>query len=489
MSQSKFFSAFLKNSTQDLLTGKSLSVLVFGTTGSGKSYTIRGGEGKKRGLALRSAELLLTIIEKQRSCVQIKVSVAAIFNDKAVDLLPAQESAVHKTSDFHAALNQALKSRKNISEKQNKDKIHMVIVLRLYQDFELLSEAYFVELAGSEYAREDKQVARSFNSISSQLTQNPATNTWQTNPLCAYLHKALDIYGANPCSVLLICCASQGIDNFKDTLASLKFTSRIKECIGEGAVRPEIGQIDGFLHQLERVGVVEALGILESIEVGVKKLVAGDRVCERRDRIDKYKQVRVETLQDIEGAKSKIDKKTTSVEEYGIKTLALELEQARANYSMLQEQFNSLLEEKSQSSIKQSEIHVKIADELLECIKQLSDKLKEEQKHREKIATEARLIRNILLRKGMDQESMECNCSEEVRNLQNAIQEVNDDRKKTLERLEASLKENRIKEEHIQALHSTSSSYEQEAQNLSKIISDYETIDLRTPQVAKWSFF
>ena len=144
---------------------------------------------------------------------------------------------------------------------------------------------------------------------------------------------------------------------------------------------------------------------------------------------------------------------------------------------MLQEQFNSLLEEKSQSSIKQSEIHVKIADELLECIKQLSDKLKEERRiHREKIATEARLIRNILLRKGMDQESMECNCSEEVRNLQNAIQEVNDDRKKTLERLEASLKENRIKEEHIQALHSTSSSYEQEAQNLSKIISDYETL-------------
>ena len=245
-----------------------------------KSYTIRGGEGKKRGLALRSAELLLTIIEKQRSCVQIKVSVAAIFNDKAVDLLPPKNPQCTRPQTF-MSLESSTKIAKKHKREAEQDKIHMVIVLRLYQDFELLSEAYFVELAGSEYAREDKQVARSFNSISSQLTQNPATKTWQTDPLCAYLHKALDIYGANPCSVLLICCASQGIDNFKDTLASLKFTSRIKECIGEGAVRPEIGQIDGFLHQRGRVGVVEALGILESIEVGVKKLVAGDRVCEQ----------------------------------------------------------------------------------------------------------------------------------------------------------------------------------------------------------------
>ena len=125
---------------------------------------------------MRAVELLLTIAERQKANIQIKVSVVAIFDEKVTDLLnkqaTPQEILISKSSDFHAALNQSLKNRKKIAEKHNKDKIHMIICIKLYQEFELLSEALFVELAGSEYAREDKQVARSFNSISSRLTQS-----------------------------------------------------------------------------------------------------------------------------------------------------------------------------------------------------------------------------------------------------------------------------------------------------------------------------
>lgn len=470
-SQSKLFSAFLKSPTQDLLTGQSFSVLVFGTTGSGKSFTIRGGEGKKRGLALRSVELLLAMIDKQRVLFQIKVSVSAVFNEKVLDLLNKQEILISKSSDFHAALNQALKTRKSLSEKQQKDKIHMVITVRLYQDYELLSEAVFVELAGSEYAREDKLVARSFNSISSKLTQS--SSNWAANPLCVHIGKGLDIYAPRPVNVILICCAGQGVENFTDTLASLKFTSRIKECIERDAVKPEVLQIDTILNLLEKPRIEEACEILESIEIGVKKILAENAQRENQEILAKYKQVRIETLQDIEEAKSKIGRNT---EDLASKKNAWELAQVKANYAVLQEQFSNLIEEKGQISQKSSQAYVKIANDLFGCIQRLSEKLQEEYDLTQKIISESRSIRIALLKKTQDHEGSECSCSDEIKSLQVAIRESNEDRKKLMERLELSLKENRNKEEHIQALHSSSYSYEQETQHLSSVISDYETL-------------
>lgn len=477
LSQSKLFNTWLKTPTQDLLTGRSLCLLVFGITGSGKSYTIRGGEGKKRGFALRSVELLLAVLERYRGQIQLKVSVVAIFDENIVDLLqkqnPPYEIEINKSSDFHAALNQALKTRKSVGERGTKDNMHMIITIKLYQEYELLSEAYFVELAGSEFAREDKKVARGFNSISSQLTHS-YTN-WQNNPLSKFLKNGLDIYNNNPSNVFLICCASQNTESFQDTLASLKFTSRIKECLEKDSVKPDFIHMDNFIFYLSQSNLEDAIRLIESIEANLKKS-SND---EKTEKLDKYReaysrhqQLTTETLTDIDKAK----KMSIFQEDLTLSKAVSELTQLKINYSQLQEQYSLLLEEKSQLSNSFSNLSGKVTDEILITLKKLTLKLVEEQEIREKLLQESKNLKNSVIGKTFEREKFECNCSEEIKSLQKALKEVSDDRQKTMEKLEYCLIENRKKEEHVQVLRSSSTSYEQENQHLNSIISDYESL-------------
>ena len=458
-----------------MLLGKSLCVIVFGTTGSGKSFTIRGGEGKKRGLALRSVELLLTIVERQRSRIQIKVSVIAIFDEKIIDLLnkqsPPEEFIISKTSDFHAALNQALKNRKSVSDRQNKDKIHMIICIKLYSECDLLSEAFFVELAGAEFACDDKTVARAFNSISNQLTLS--TSSWQNNTLSMYLNKGLDIYGNNPAYVLLICCASQDQNIFKDTLASLKFTSRIKECIEKDDLKPDLMHVDNLIFYINQLNIEDSRQILESMAGNIKKYLSEEIMTKNKDLLARHKQIQRETLSDIEESKLKSQKNN---EDQALSKTLQELFQLKHNYSILQDQYNLVLEEKTQISLNYSKIHSILIDDLLVSIKFLSTKLQDEQEIFEKIIKESKNIRNHIFHKSFYKEPNECNCSEELKSLQKAIRQISEDREKIMERLEISIKENRTKEEQIQSIHFVSNNYEEKIQNLTSIISDYENL-------------
>lgn len=469
-SQSKLFNEFLKPPTQDLLTGKSLCVIVFGTTGSGKSYTLRGGEGKNRGLALRNVELLLSIIDRQRIRFHIKVSVIAIFDDKIVDLLsgitPPEEIHVYKTSDFHVVLNQALKNRKNVGDRHSKDKIHMIVTVKLYQELELLSEAYFVELAGSEYAREDKQVARSFNSISNQLTQS--SNSWQSNVLSMYLSKGLDIYSKNPTSVFLICCASQNSNIFKDTLASLKFTSRIKECIEKDSVKLDLIQIDTLISHLGQSNLQDIQSSLSLLSTNISKLISQEKVLISKDSGPKHKQVQIDSLIDIQETKPTADQNLS-------KTL-YELSQVRKSYTMLQEQYDNILHEKTQIAQNCSQICAKVVDEIVNFIEIVSSKVQNDQEIRSKLLEECKNVRNTILNKSIYREPADCNCSDDVKSLQKAIKDLTEDRDKIIERLESSIKENRQKEEYIQTLYCSSNTYEQKNQQLSSIVSDYENL-------------
>ncbi|OMJ71481.1 hypothetical protein SteCoe_30286 [Stentor coeruleus] len=474
LSQSKLFNTWLKTPTQDLLTGRSLCLLVFGITGSGKSYTIRGGEGKKRGFALRSVELLLAVLERYRGQIQLKVSVVAIFDENIIDLLqkqnPPYEVPINKSSDFHAALNQALKTRKSVGERGTKDNMHMIITIRLYQEYELLSEAYFVELAGSEFAREDKKVARGFNSISSQLTHS-YTN-WQTNPLCNFLKNGLDIYSNNPSNVFLICCASQNAESFQDTLASLKFTSRIKECLEKDSIKPDFIHMDNFIFYLSQSNLEDAIRLIESIESSLKKSSNEEKIDKYREAFSRHHQLTTEALTDIDRAK----KLSSFQEDLTLSKAVSELTQLKMNYSHLQEQYSLLLEEKSQLSNSFSNLSGKVTDEILITLKKLTLKLVEEQEIREKLLQESKNLKNSVIGKTFEREQFECNCSEEIKSLQKALKEVSDDRQKTIEKLEYCLIENRKKEEYVQVLRSSSTSYEQENQHLNSIISDYENL-------------
>lgn len=470
ISQSKLFNTWLKSCTQDLLTGKSMSVIVFGTTGSGKSYTIRGGEGKKRGQALRTVELLLSFVDKLRGRVSICVSVVGLIEDKTIDLLnketPISELQIQKSSDFHAALNQALKTRKSLVDKQNKDKIHMVISVKLFQDGERLSQVNFVELAGSEYAREDKFIARGFNAISCLLT-NTYSN-WQFNPLANYLKPCVNLHGPEPVNVLLICCSSSDFSNFPDTLTSLKFISRIKECLEKETARPELIQLDNLIFSLASHKLQELEILLEHLESTVKRIAQNEKPLRQSENRRSF-------FKDLENE----DTRKNRGEEINDKRLLSEFNSLKVKYSQLQEQYSAVLEEKSQLTTSFAIFQSQVIDDLLGQCQDLNKKFKEEQEVREKLLTDIKAFRKTLLSK--TDKDHECACSEDLKRLQKVIQDVNEERAKLTEKLESCLKDSIMKEDYIQALNSTSASYEQETQHLTSIVSEYENLiyDLR----------
>lgn len=232
-SQSQIFSTYVETAIIDLLAGRNLSVIVFGTSSSGKSFTMRGGEGKRRGLVLRGAELLLTNSKKKQGSFEIKVSVIAVCGERIFDLITnshdRSEVTIRKITDLHAILHQALKHRKLIG-KDMKEKLHFIVTMRVYNKTSLISQGDFVELAASEHAKKDKYISGAFNSLSNILRK--ATGNWYDNALTSYLRNTLDVYNPfNPSQAIILCCVYPIVEHFKDARTLIQYVSRMKESV------------------------------------------------------------------------------------------------------------------------------------------------------------------------------------------------------------------------------------------------------------------
>jgi hypothetical protein len=197
---------------------------------------MRGGNSESQGVLLRANSMLLEMCNRQRMDICLKASVYNIHGDDQVDLLSGNpgsysETMIRNSNDIHIALHHALKKRKELGNKKFKERSNMIVSLKLTKGTEILSQADFVELAASEYAQIDKKIARSFNSLINYLTQG-AVN-WRDSQLVVALRNSLDIYNPyNPSQVLLICCVNPIPSVYKHTYSSLKYTSRIRECVG-----------------------------------------------------------------------------------------------------------------------------------------------------------------------------------------------------------------------------------------------------------------
>ena len=197
------YSSCLKRSVQSMFRGESACVLLFGTSLSGKTYTLKGTKSEK-GLVVRAVEELFNIIQArsdasaaahegrtssaERSSFIVRASAFQIHYHRFVDLLNATgtphassskrirlehflddsredvvsklknvtERVVPSLEDFHAVLKEVFKSRKYEANRKDR-KSHMAITLSLEKrcassKFEQVSLITFCELAGSEQA-------------------------------------------------------------------------------------------------------------------------------------------------------------------------------------------------------------------------------------------------------------------------------------------------------------------------------------------------
>ena len=243
-SQSQLFKNWIQSPVTNLFTGRSAAIIAFGTSGAGKSFTMRGGEGQKRGLILRAVESILSLNSRQRKPFGVHITGVGVVDENTHHLIRVH-SSISEIEDLHAALHEALRNRK-LLVKEGKDKVHFIVSIKLYQKEELVSQIQFAELAGSQLTH--KPIARAFNTISNILTQT--SPNWEDTAIGRQMGRVLNIYNSsNPSQVVLVCCVNPKLSFYSDTLAALKFTSRIRECVGETRLKAQIERMEESLQK------------------------------------------------------------------------------------------------------------------------------------------------------------------------------------------------------------------------------------------------
>jgi len=190
----------------DLVTGRDAAVLVFGTSRSGKDECHREA-------ALGLVTELLRVLSAQRSphslgCRVISVGPDGVLDRKCYSEItkPGQVAVLLEAEDPRTAT---------------------VLRLQVLRGKTSLSVLDVVNLPCAELAKH-KGVARIFNSVSAALTRTGGKST----ALSELLMATLDIHHPmNPSQVMVVCCVSPDPEDFSHSLAALKFTSRLRDCV------------------------------------------------------------------------------------------------------------------------------------------------------------------------------------------------------------------------------------------------------------------
>eukprot|EP00357_Protocruzia_adherens_P000797 CAMPEP_0114971886 /NCGR_PEP_ID=MMETSP0216-20121206/91_1 /TAXON_ID=223996 /ORGANISM="Protocruzia adherens, Strain Boccale" /LENGTH=1061 /DNA_ID=CAMNT_0002332203 /DNA_START=40 /DNA_END=3222 /DNA_ORIENTATION=- len=286
--QEKIYMETCKDLAHHALTGQSSAVLLYGPTEGGKSYTLRGGEGRDRGLLSRFTEDLFNLLELSKQTSQrfngfsltVSVSVFQIYMSQVTDLLKPGGSSIRVRSqdsrcefvglsketiktagDLSRCVYNALNNRKSDNltkgDKQIKYKSHMVVrvnilkkpkgLSRMLSDTDDDSSPYteshvdFVEFAGAEKtllgsdATKEEKVFLSggFSALSDYLValaagdgNIPSRGTYKENTLAKYLTQ---LFFSDLRSIKFFCNLSPSQQNFSEGLHSLNFASSIYE--------------------------------------------------------------------------------------------------------------------------------------------------------------------------------------------------------------------------------------------------------------------
>lgn len=142
--------------------GHTACVFCHGLTGSGKTYTLFGGDDQSNGFLTQSAEYIL-----QKKV--FKVSAVEIINTNIHDISGGSKALVKNVvnqkpksiaslDDFNCFLSKILKIRSQKSTDQNKTSSRSHLIITLTLDDSATAKMAFVDLAGFESAKNKENV-------------------------------------------------------------------------------------------------------------------------------------------------------------------------------------------------------------------------------------------------------------------------------------------------------------------------------------------
>ena len=289
-----------KPSVQSLLEGYNSTILAYGQTGTGKTYTMEGFTlvpfDDKRGLVPRVVEDIFLNTSNREKNADIKFSIRTsylqIYNEYISDLLIPEkknlniredkkkgifvdglsEWIVTNPNDIYTLLGKGTDNRAISSTTMNEisSRSHAIFVITLEQEIrddnsliKKISKLNLVDLAGSERTRitgakgkqleESKKINRSLSALGNVI--NALTETKGNNNHIPYRDSKLtrlleDSLGGN-CITTLITMISPCQNFINETLSSLCFARRAKKIKNKPKINQQVSRHQALIKQYE----------------------------------------------------------------------------------------------------------------------------------------------------------------------------------------------------------------------------------------------
>lgn len=289
------YNSCVKQTLGEFLKGYNGTVLTYGQTGAGKSYTMYGKDEEEKGIIPRVIDDLFNLIQVGASNIEYTVSASyfEIYMEQIKDLLNPDstiqynihedkvngihikglsQAFVSTSTELYHVLKQGLRNRAVISTNMNfeSSRSHAIFQIKLSQknmDTEDVKKStlFLVDLAGSEKMTkagtfgQSLQEAKKINSslstlglVINSLTDPKATHVpYRDSKLTRILQESL---GGNSKTTLVLNCSPSSI-NEMETLSTLRFGSRAKFIKNKVHLNPElsVNQLEQKVFQLEKI--------------------------------------------------------------------------------------------------------------------------------------------------------------------------------------------------------------------------------------------
>lgn len=273
--QAETYAVVTNGLVSEALLGYNNTVLAYGQTSSGKTYTMMGEEGEEAGIIPRLASELfdrLAGVASEHNQLSVKVSFVEIYRERLRDLLnpsqlangkPVQELKIregdskrvvvdglielyiHTKEELIAVMQRGNSARSIGSTKMNEDssRSHSVFTLKVQQqqgsgDLVIESKIQLVDLAGSEQVKrtgahgDRLEEAKSINlslsclgNVVSALAEHSKFVPYRDSKLTRILQDSL----GGTAKTCLICTVSPNVSNEAETLSTLRFGTRAQK--------------------------------------------------------------------------------------------------------------------------------------------------------------------------------------------------------------------------------------------------------------------
>ena len=360
--QEDIYSFGVKGIIDSVLDGYNGTVLAYGQTSSGKTYTMQGEMGSEstKGIIPRMIKHVFDYIYKQEGTeFMIKVSMIEIYQEKIRDLLDitrvnlpirednikgiyvdgCSERYVGCDNDVLSALDLGSANRAQAATNMNEhsSRSHSIFILTINQTnkkegFSKVGKLYLVDLAGSEKIsktgatghtlEEAKIINKSLTTLGrviNNLTDGKSSHVpYRESKLTRVLQESL---GGNSKTCLIITC-SPSIYNESETLSTLRFGERAKKIKNKPKINKEVtvAELQKLVDQLKE-NLKKANARITQLENFIKQnnlRVPESNYKKEEDEEEKRKEIEEkekekDTEMRIEEIKKKFDNKNMGI--------------------------------------------------------------------------------------------------------------------------------------------------------------------------------